>query len=452
MCLFIRRTNSLPVFITKSIFICLTFLISIIIFTLLSKTTFSQEGGWSQQMTNMGVDNLTCVQAISPLIAIASIGYYSPYPYANVFQFYKTTNGGANWTLISSGSNCYINTFQFLNELTGYAGGGYTGPPPDFDKGKFILKTTNGGVNWTTVSYLIITAMPSDMDYTDLYFINSNTGWACSNDGQIIKTTNGGTNFTYHTMTPYFKKKAICFVNSQTGWTAGESGKIAYTSNGGLNWNMQPDLMTQTINSLYFLNEQIGYACNSAGFLFTTTNSSINWTSNWITTTSMNSIFYKDENHGWIAGTTYIMGYNGMFFQSYSTSPMTLKAISFCDTLHGWACGGTYMLFTSTGGVTGISSNNNSIQEFELEQNYPNPFNPHTTISYGLPKNGTVKLIVYNLIGKEVATLVKDEFKSAGRYSNDFDGSKLSSGIYFYVLEVNDGKDFRMTKKMLLIK
>lgn len=78
---------------------------------------------------------------------------------------------------------------------------------------------------------------------------------------------------------------------------------------------MQPDLMTHIINSLFFLNEQTGYACDSAGSLFNTTNAGANWTSTWITTTSMNSIFYIDENHGWIAGTTYIIGYNGLFFQ-----------------------------------------------------------------------------------------------------------------------------------------
>ncbi|MFC2092831.1 T9SS type A sorting domain-containing protein [Bacteroidota bacterium] len=436
----------------KTTTIYLTTFILIVLLLILSKTASSQQGGWSQQMTNMGVDNLTCVQAFSPLNVIASVGYYT-YPLMNAYQFYKTTNGGLNWTLISSGSNCYINTFQFIDELTGYAGGGYTGPPPDFDKGKFILKTTNGGVNWTTVSYLIITAMPSDMDYTDLYFINSNTGWACANDGQISKTTNGGTNFTIHAMTPYFKKKAIYFVNSQTGWTAGESGKIANTSNGGLNWNMQPDLMTQDINSLYFLNGQTGYACNSAGFLFKTTNSGVNWNNNWITTTSMNSIFYKDENHGWIAGTTYIMGYNGMFFQSYSNSSMTLKSISFSDTLHGWACGGTFMLYTSTGGVTGISPNNNSIPvEYNLEQNYPNPFNPYTIISYDLPKNGIVKLAIFDFLGREVTKLVANEFTNAGRYSVVFNGSNLSSGLYFYVLEVNNGKDFNMVRKMVMIK
>ncbi len=420
-------------------------------FFILSKTASSQRGAWSQQMTNMGINNLTCVQAISPAIAIASVGYYS-YPYTNAYQFYKTTNGGANWILISSGGNCYINTFQFIDEQTGYAGGGYTGPPPDFDKGKFILKTTNGGNNWTTVSYLIITAMPTDMDYTDLHFINSNTGWACSNDAQIFKTTNGGSNFTVQAFFPYFKKKAIYFNNSQTGWTAGDSGKIAYTSNGGTNWIMQPNLMTQTITSLYFLNEQTGYACNSGGYLFKTTNAGVNWSSNQITTTPMYSLFYEDENHGWIAGTNYIIGYDTSFFNSYVSS-VTLKSISFFDTLHGWACGGSTMLYTSTGGVTGLNTNNNSIPaEFNLYQNYPNPFNPFTTIRYELPKNRIVKLTIFDLLGNEVSILVDNELKSTGKYSTFFDGSSLSSGIYFYVLEVNDETNIKMVGKMLLIK
>ena len=434
-------------------FTILIILTPIIITTLLLKTSSSQqEGGWSQQMTGMGVDNLTCVQAISPSIAIASVGYYSAWPYANVFQFYKTTNGGTNWTLISSGNFCYINTIQFLNENTGYAAGGYTGLQPQFDKGQFILKTTNGGVNWTTAWYMIISELPVDIDIKDLHFINANTGWACSSQTSILRTTNGGLNFTFHVITPYFYKKAIFFVNSQKGWTAGDSGRIASTSNGGLNWNMQPDLMTQTINSLYFLNEQTGYACNSTGYLFNTTNAGTNWTSTQIASTPMHSIFYTDENHGWIAGTDRIIGYDTSFFNSYSSGG-NLKSISFCDTLYGWACGGSHMLYTSTGGTTRISSNNNSIPaEYILEQNYPNPFNPYTTINYGLPNNGTVKLTVYNLLGKKVAALVNDEYKSAGSHSTTFDGSTLSSGVYLYLLDVNDGKNCRMVKKMILTK
>ncbi len=87
-------------------------------------------------------------------------------------------------------------------------------------------------------------------------------------------------------------------------------------------------------------------------------------------------------------------------------------------------------------------------KEFVLYQNYPNPFNPNTVISYQLPVAGYVTLKVYDLLGKEVATLV-DEYKETGRYEIEFDAKNLSSGIYYYKL--NSGEYFQ-TKKMMLMK
>ena len=86
--------------------------------------------------------------------------------------------------------------------------------------------------------------------------------------------------------------------------------------------------------------------------------------------------------------------------------------------------------------------------EFQLHQNYPNPFNPGTTISFFLPKAGYVTLKVYNILGREVATLL-DEFKAAQTYNIKFNGKGLSSGVYFYRLKVNN---IEKSKKMLLIK
>ena len=86
--------------------------------------------------------------------------------------------------------------------------------------------------------------------------------------------------------------------------------------------------------------------------------------------------------------------------------------------------------------------------EFILEQNYPNPFNPSTVISYQLPVNSHITLKVYDVIGREVATLV-NEVKEAGRYSTQFDGTKLSSGIY--VARLQSGGKVQL-KKMLLLK
>ena len=86
--------------------------------------------------------------------------------------------------------------------------------------------------------------------------------------------------------------------------------------------------------------------------------------------------------------------------------------------------------------------------EFELYQNYPNPFNPLTKIKYDLPEAGHVVLKVYDILGREVATLLNEE-KQAGRYTIEFNGSKFSSGIYLYRIQAGN---YSSVKKMILIK
>ena len=103
--------------------------------------------------------------------------------------------------------------------------------------------------------------------------------------------------------------------------------------------------------------------------------------------------------------------------------------------------------------LVGIRTSEAKINGFSLQQNYPNPFNPTTTISYSIPNvetlgNASVQLIIYDVLGKEVATLVNEE-KAPGNYKVQFDATRLSSGIYFYTIKA--GK-FLETKKMLLMK
>lgn len=95
-----------------------------------------------------------------------------------------------------------------------------------------------------------------------------------------------------------------------------------------------------------------------------------------------------------------------------------------------------------------IGGNEGTPISYNLSQNYPNPFNPVTLINYSIPKSGFVTLKVYDLLGKEVASLV-NESKSAGNYSVMFNAASLSSGIYLYKLESESFKD---TKKMVIIK
>lgn len=97
--------------------------------------------------------------------------------------------------------------------------------------------------------------------------------------------------------------------------------------------------------------------------------------------------------------------------------------------------------------ITGVQ-NNNSINKYELNQNYPNPFNPVTKIKYQIAKTSDVSLKIYDISGREVQTLVNDNV-SAGTHEAIFDGTKLSSGTYFYRIQTGE---FTETKKMMLIK
>jgi hypothetical protein len=104
--------------------------------------------------------------------------------------------------------------------------------------------------------------------------------------------------------------------------------------------------------------------------------------------------------------------------------------------------------FTFTGPL-GVGNNSSTIPEtYSLSQNYPNPFNPVTQIKFDIPKQGFVTMKIFDILGREVSKLV-NEVKTPGSYIVDFDGSNLSSGVYFYKLEINNFSDI---KKMVLIK
>jgi hypothetical protein len=98
--------------------------------------------------------------------------------------------------------------------------------------------------------------------------------------------------------------------------------------------------------------------------------------------------------------------------------------------------------------VTSLNGDVTEITDYRLEQNYPNPFNPKTQITYSIPKAEIVKIKVYDILGKEIKTLLND-YQPAGIYEIDFDGTGLQSGVYFYRIISGSYAD---TKKMILLK
>jgi hypothetical protein len=169
-------------------------------------------------------------------------------------------------------------------------------------------------------------------------------------------------------------------------------------------------------------------------------------------------LFFLNENTGWKGGcaipdsscvaytsnggTSWILQRRGVIARVYS--------LYFINNLTGWAAmwNGTIMKTTTGGSVPVLNLGNEIPSEYMLYQNYPNPFNPITNIKFDIPLSSHVRLIVYDALSREVATLVNEKL-SVGSYETEWDGSGYPSGVYFYKIET---KDYSKTKKMLLIK
>jgi photosystem II stability/assembly factor-like uncharacterized protein len=160
------------------------------------------------------------------------------------------------------------------------------------------------------------------------------------------------------------------------------------------------------------------------------------------------------------ANVVYVCGTQGMLFKStnggdtWDTTAVptrqNLNAIYFYDENRGFAVGDSgVILYTSSGGVTGVRDRGGQLPTtLALEQNYPNPFNPSTTIVFHLPERSFVSLKVFDVLGREVATLVSQELH-AGDYPVTWKAAAFPSGVYFYQMRAGS---FAETKKLVLLR
>ncbi|MEW5797633.1 MAG: T9SS type A sorting domain-containing protein [Bacteroidota bacterium] len=136
---------------------------------------------------------------------------------------------------------------------------------------------------------------------------------------------------------------------------------------------------------------------------------------------------------------------------SYFTATTFRGAMGSTDWTKGWAVWNPQMVvYTSPYTVTSVRTMDEvgRPHNYSLAQNYPNPFNPSTVINFSLPQSGFVTVKVYDLVGREVATLVNG-YQNAGSYAVDFDATGFSAGMYLYKLQVNN---FSHVKKMMLVR
>lgn len=319
-------------------------------------------------------------------------------------KIHKTTNTGVSWNLINSGTSNTLMRISFQNENTGIVVG--------FNR--TILKTINSGISWIN-----LLTNNDTLNFFGCKIIDNDNYIVTGSSSSIYRTTNSGADWIPSTMGVVNPLWVPAFINDNTGWITGCCGMFIKTTDAGVNWSPEIYLtLGYTLYTMKFINNTTGYVCGDNGILYRTTNEGNSWDS---TATGTNEILYS------------------MFMVNQNT---------------GWAVGnyGTILKTTNGGGpgyTIGIQPISNEIpKHFSLSQNYPNPFNPATKIKFEIPKLSNTKVTVFDILGKEVMTLVNEEI-TPGIYEIDFDGSKLASGIYYYNLITNN---FSITKKMVLVK
>lgn len=384
----------------------------------------------------------------TPLYNVEFVNLLTGWVTGNSSVILKTTDGGLNWFTqsIDLGYPKSLYGLDMIDANTGYIAGRF----------ETILKTTNGGVNWN-----ILSNIPSNNGNSNhsCSFVNSQTGWICSSLGRVLRTTNGGvswdTSFANGTL------RDIQFLDTQTGWICGDGGSLYKSTNGGLSWVNPPLLTTANLLSLHFINVNTGWTVSEQGRrIFRTTNAGLNWDTVAVlpgmSTDFLYSVHFVNPLTGWTGGSNSLLykTTNGGFNWYQQSVPVPLFVWNFCflnDTV-GWATGGNQgiIIHTTNGGTyLGIEPISNIIPKtFNLFQNYPNPFNPVTKIRFQISNATKVKLVIFDMLGREIEVLIDENLKT-GIYETEWDAGKFSSGVYFYRLITDH---ITLTKKMILIK
>lgn len=319
---------------------------------------------------------------------------------------YKTTNGGSTWTQVYTLAGAFIDAIQMVSATEGYALGDPVG-------GKWlVLKTTDGGNSWARMA-TEPSQVGSEAGWNNSFIIVGTHMWFGTNGTRVYHSSNLGATWSSAASTGTANTYAVHYNSSSNGMASGTA--VVKSTDGG---------------ATYSAATNPGTSGNISGLEGNGTD--------WWATRSGASI-YRSTDHGATWTTPHTQ--TGAVFQD-----IDLALVGNCP--QGWAVGnGGAIAKMST--VVGISNVGGEVPtSFILSQNFPNPFNPSTNISFSIPKSGLVTLKVYDMVGKEVATLV-NESKPAGNYIVGFNASNLPSGAYFYRVEADGFVD---TKKMLLIK
>lgn len=332
-------------------------------------------------------------------------------------RIFRSTDGGVNWILSLNRTGGILYSLKFLNAATGYV----YGQPAAMQW--FTARTTDAGLTWDTT----ISRPPADSP-TDIGFPNSmnvlfngqTNIWFGASNGKIYHSPNGALNWTFGTTGPGQAVLTISYIDQLNGYSGGQFAYKTISGNNG--WSQQNYPNTGPFYSFAALSGRIWYSSGP-------------------------TIFYSSNG-----GANFIPQHTSPDGSHYRHLSLSFTASdNQMSVLTGWGVtsNGIISRYDEFVGIKHIGTN--VPENFKLEQNYPNPFNPTTYINFSLPSEGgamSVKLIIYNILGENIATLLDKELKP-GNYSADWDASDYPSGVYYYRLTSGKYSD---TKKMILVK
>ncbi len=361
-------------------------------------------------------------------------------------QLFRTTDGGGTWNKVFE----YIDQYAFMDQIVAIGtsrdtmlcfGDADTG-------GVLVIRSIDAGATWTRIKPAVGDSINESQWYAGYYTYGQMADvvgrkvWASwyygsSQDPRILVTPDAGQTWEVyqdslpggHANAYYFK--AISFGDANNGWgvirqvAAGSANWAVKTTNGGKTWsdtiNVEPGVAHSESQVLTV--KQVRGTANVFAGGFNATGEKAWWSA--------------DSGKTWTK----------LNIPPGPSANATIYNSLFKDATHGFAIGREQNLKLSP--ATAVNEGSVALPgAYALGQNYPNPFNPATTIGYTIAKEGNVHLAVYDVLGRLVATLA-DGVQAAGPHTVGFDGSRLSSGVYYYTLKAGE---FTATRSLVLMK